>query len=114
MGGGMSLHTAGMASLVVSMFLSSSAVAGGDYLELLEAEAQKLAPGEPAVQPEAPGEFNRGDRADFEAELAKHKGTYSFYRKLPEKDRAEVFKAYREGAGFVRIRRMIIDRGMHR
>ncbi len=106
-----------MASLVISTILSSAAVAGDDYLESLEAEAeaQKLAPVESAVQPEAPAESgNRGDRADFEAGLAKHKGTYSFYRKLPEKDRAEVFKAYGEGADFARIRRMIIDRSLHR
>ncbi len=111
----MSLHAVAMVSLVISMSLSAAADAGDDYLESLEAEARKLGPVAPAVQPETSAEQNgRGDRAGFEAELAKHKGTYSFYRKLQEKDKAEVFKAYEEGADFARIRRMIIDRRMHR
>ena len=106
----MSLHAAGMTSLVISMILSSAVNAEDDYLKSLEAEAQKLAPAGSAVQQEAPAESgSRGDRVGFEAELAKHKGTYSFYRKLQEKDRAEVFKAYEEGADFARIRRMIIN-----
>ena len=56
----------------------------------------------------------RKDRAGFEAELKRHKGTYSFYRTLLEKDKAEVYKAYQEGADFARIRRMIISRRLHR
>jgi len=100
---------------MISMSLSSAVDAGDDYLESLEAEARKLGPVAPAVQPEKSAEQTReGDRAAFEAKLAKYKGTYSFYRKLQEKDRAEVFKAYEEGADFARIRRMIIDRRMHR
>jgi hypothetical protein len=57
---------------------------------------------------------SRGDRAGFESELRKHKGTYSFYQTLLEKDKAEIYKAYREGASFAKIRKMIISRKLHR
>ncbi len=88
-----------------------------DYLRALEAEAERI----DAPEPPRPGRNadsgvaeNRGDRAAFESELQKHKGTYSFYQTLLEKDKAEVYKAYREGASFAKIRKMIISRKLHR
>ena len=102
-----------IASLMITVLLASAVHAGDAYLEVLEAEARKLAPGRPAARAAATTSES-GDRAAFEAELKKHKGTYSFYGKLQEKDRAEVFKAYEEGASFSRIRKMIIDRNLHR
>jgi len=45
---------------------------------------------------------------------AKHKGTYAFYRKLPEHSREEIFKAFVNGASMTEIRHMVIDRKMNR
>ena len=100
--------------LALSVFVSS-AFAEDDYLQALEAEAQKIGP-PPVV--DAPGTVadsrSESDRGQFESELAKHKGTYSFYKKLLERDKAEVFKVYQEGASFSEIRRLIINRKLHR
>jgi len=88
-----------------------------DYLRALEAEAARI---DAPKSPQAEGEVERDagdtreDRAGFESELRKHKGTYSFYQTLLEKDRAEIYKAYRDGASFAEIRKMVISRKLHR
>lgn len=111
----MSDHAFGLLFLAFSMIASSAFSAEDDYLQALEAEAEKLSSPSVEVEPAAvPETESKSDRDRFESELEKHKGTYSFYRKLQEKDKAEVFKAYREGASIAEIRRMIVDRRMHR
>ncbi len=102
--------------LAISGLLPLAAASEEDdaYLQALEAEAARIeAPEMSETEPAETG-GERKDRAGFEAELKKHQGTYSFYRALLEKDKAEVYKAYREGADFARIRKMIISRRLHR
>ncbi len=100
------------------LVLSASAVgaAEDDYLRAVEEEAQRVEM--PRIENEAATSSDeaevRGSRADFEAELKQYRGTYSFYQALMEKDKAEVYKAYREGASFSRLRRMIISRKLNR
>ena len=105
----MSSHATSLAFSMILLIAGSRAGAVDDYLQALEAEAQRLAPLEQSAH--SP---DKGDRERFEAELKKHKGTYSIYSKLQEKDRAEVFKSWQEGATFPELRRMIINRSLHR
>jgi hypothetical protein len=111
----MSEHAFGLLLFMFSMIASAVFSAEDDYLQALEAEAEKLAPPSGERRPAAAVITKvRGDRERFESEIGKYKGTYSFYKRLQEKDRAEVFKAYQEGASIAKIRRMIVDRIMHR
>ena len=53
-------------------------------------------------------------REHFEALLSKqHVGTYSFYRRLPERSREEIFLDYGRGASMEALREKIIDRYLH-
>lgn len=102
------------ATLVFSAFVSL-AFAEDDFLRLVEEEVRKLGPPQAVDATDAVAEpRSESDRSQFESELARHKGTYSFYKKLLESDKAEVFKAYQEGASFSQIRRLIINRSLHR
>ena len=92
-----------------------------EYLRLIEKEAEGLAePSEPMLPDRAPkgnGRKKAGEltHREFEAMLErKQKGTYSIYKSLLEKDKAEVYKAFSSGASMWTVRRMIIDRKMHR
>lgn len=114
MGDGMLGHAFKLAALLIPV-LVSSASAEDDYLQSLEAEARKLDSPQAVSAPGTAVESrSQSDRSQFEAELAKHKGTYSFYMKLMERDKAEVFKTYQDGASFSEIRRLIINRRLHR
>ncbi|HDK38275.1 MAG TPA: hypothetical protein ENG92_04590 [Thiolapillus brandeum] len=91
-----------------------------DYLKSINAEASKLSePSRPAIPDkeavEANKDFAQTTQPEFEALLkAKHRGTYSFYESLLEKDKVEVYEAFVDGASMRKIRGMIIDRKMHR
>ena len=101
-----------------------------DYLKILEAEAAKIDTGallleKPAQEKNVgqgsvhqpgviPNEANRVKDGTFEAFLRKHMGTYSVYQSLIEKDREEVFRAFKQGRSFSDVRQMIVDRKMHR
>jgi hypothetical protein len=51
----------------------------------------------------------------FEEDLkTRHKGSYTFYQKLPRRSREEVFLEYRGGASIDEIRQTIMDRFLHR
>ncbi len=97
-------------------------LAADDYLQSLEAEAARVdQPVELAPEEEAKSGSSVVDdtvaekRGAFEALLkSRHKGTYSIYRTLIEKDRAEVFAAFDEGLSLREVRKMIINRKMHR
>ncbi len=92
-----------------------------EYLKYIESEAAGLSePSRPALPNDGvtvrtgkrAGEL---DRPEFETLLkARHRGTYSIYESLLDNDKAEVFKVYSSGASMRKIRRMIIDRKMHR
>ncbi|WP_456406962.1 hypothetical protein [Thiolapillus sp.] len=91
-----------------------------EYLKYIEAEASRLAEPARPVIPNAgkvttDKEAAQLSQSEFEALLkAKQRGTYSFYESLLENDKAEVYKAFSAGADWRKIRRMIIDRKLHR
>lgn len=107
-------------ALFVLVVLQLPALAEDAYLDALEAEAARISGPQQVIQP-GPGDATSEDvggsdqRAIFEKLLrSRYKGTWSFYQSLPEKDKAEVLKAFQEGASMREIRRMIINRKMHR
>ena len=93
------------------------------YLELLDAEASKVesvstdknVDRDAQVRPEANGGTGLApSREDFEALLReRHVGTYSFYRRLPERSREEIFLDYSAGASLEALRSKVIDRYLH-
>ena len=103
-------------------FSTSGFTADDDYLKSLEAESSKIKTAPGSAQPAVDGGDNAQDdtltdaqRAEFESYLEEHqKGTFAFYRKLPERSREEVFKSFVDGASMDEIRRLVIDRKMNR
>ena len=101
-----------------------------DYLKSLEAEAAKIDKGALLLEEQAqeknagqnsvhqpgvtPDEAHMAKKRAFEALLRSHKGTYSVYQSLIEKDREEVFRAFEQGKSLSDVRQMIVDRKMHR
>ncbi len=92
-----------------------------EYLKYIETEAAGLSEPSRPAPPNDGITVKTGKHAgelaqpEFEALLkARHRGTYSIYESLLEKDKAEVFKTYSSGASIRKVRRMIIDRKMHR
>ena len=122
----LALITLPYAFAVVAWLLAvSSAVAADDpYLQMLDEEATKVggvatdsntrqdvADAVPGVPREAPGVPSR---AEFEELLrVEHVGTYSFYRRLPERSREEIFIDYSKGASMESLRGKIVDRYLH-
>lgn len=94
------------------------ALSDEEYLQYIEAEAAGLSePSRPAIPNAAVTGKSAGKLAqpEFEALLkAKYRGTYSIYESLLDNDKAEVYKTYFSGASMRKVRRMIIDRKMHR
>ncbi len=89
--------------------------AGDPYLEMLDREVAKVevaptdnSPGAVGAEPVA----QSGDsREQFEARLrSEHVGTYSFYRRLPERSREEMFLEYRSGVPMTGLREKIVQR----
>lgn len=90
-----------------------------DYLKALEAESQKITDTKELVDDgeAAEGEDTESDaqRNEFEVYMkAKYRGTYAFYRKLPDRTREEIFNAFVDGASMTDIRHMVIERKMNR
>jgi hypothetical protein len=53
-------------------------------------------------------------RKSFEALLRQqHVGTYSFYRRLPERSREEIFVDFGSGASMESLRDKVVDRYLH-
>lgn len=94
------------------------------YLELIDEEVSKV-DSVPVDKAGDEGEESRTaaatsaaqpvpSRKDFEALLRQeHVGTFSFYRRLPERSREEVFVDYSSGASMEALRDKIIDRYLH-
>jgi hypothetical protein len=60
------------------------------------------------------GEAKVSSRVAFENLLREqHVGTYSFYRRLPERSREEVFLDFSRGASMESLRGKIVDRYLH-
>ena len=92
-----------------------AAAAGDPYLEMLDREVAKV---EVAPTDNASGNAGVGSavqagdsREQFEARLrSEHVGTYSFYRRLPERSREEMFLEYRSGVSMTGLREKIVQR----
>lgn len=89
-----------------------------DYLKSLEIESQKIRDTKKIATEVGGGEDSTvidAQRNEFESYMSvKHKGTYAFYRKLPDRSREEIFKAFVDGASMGEIRTMTIDRKLNR
>ena len=113
-------RTAGVVLAVAAW--GATHAADDPYLQMLDEEVTKVEAvssdkeGDDGVQPAdtAGGAREASSREDFEALLREqHVGTYSFYRKLPERSREEMFTHYRNGASMEAVREKVIDRFLH-
>lgn len=95
------------------------------YLRMLDEEVTKVegvstdTAGDKAGKSQAAGGKGTESRAlpsreHFEGLLRRQNvGTYSFYRRLPERSREEIFVDYSNGASMEALRGKIIDRYLH-
>ena len=108
------------------LLMSIQAVPAADdpYLQLLDQEVSKVevdatdnvndAATIEGSAHESAGTASLASRSHFEAVLQEqHVGTYSFYRKLPERSREEIFLDYSGGASMDVLRKKIVDRFLH-
>ena len=110
--------------MVFCLCLAPLCGADDRYLELIDEEVSKVEgvsvdkPGDEGVTSGAaavkPAAQSVPLREDFEALLRReHVGTFSFYRRLPERSREEIFVDYSNGASMEALRGKIIDRYLH-
>lgn len=106
--------------LVLSVIMPLGLVAEEDpYLSAISSEASKV---EATEQPtlDTSGEQPKKEEGGialqaFEEELkTSYQGSYTFYQKLPRRTREEVFQVYSSGASIDEVRKMIMDRFLHR
>jgi len=118
------VRSSAIAVLAMCCMVATDVVATDDpYLQLLDEEATKVdgiptdtetqgdvpTPAGPARESAPPG-----SRADFENLMRiEHVGTYSFYRRLPERSKEEVYLDYSRGASMESLRGKIVDRYLH-
>jgi hypothetical protein len=111
------------AACLPALLAGSVAVAAtdDDYLKLLDEEVTKV-DGEAidgGVDPAAErtgqvGKRTSASRQHFEGLLREqHVGTYSFYRRLPERSRQEIFLDYRAGLPMDQLRDKVVERFLH-
>lgn len=112
------------AALVLGSMSGLSVATDDPYLQMLDQEVTKVEASptdkgrDSAVQSGGTTPVQRSDsgvsRETFEADLRNHNlGTYSFYRKLPERTREEVYLDYANGASIDVVRDKIIERYLH-
>lgn len=107
--------------VLLALISPVSNAADDPYLQLLDAEVTKVegvstdTGGDGAAPLAEAGESaSAPSRGQFEAELRQqHVGTYSFYRRLPERSREEIFIDYSNGASTAALRDKIVDRFLH-
>ena len=105
-------------AMLLSLAIPFSTIAAEDpYLSAISVEAEKVdAAAQPTLDSPAPQPANDGgvDLRAFEEDLkARYKGSYTFYVKLPQRSREEIFQEYRDGASIETLRKKIMDRFMH-
>ncbi len=110
----------GVAVIVFGALPVVAASANDSYLDMLDQEASKVEARPSDTQKDGPGGSSRSgevgtmSRQAFEAELRdRHVGTYSFYGKLPERSREEIYLDYQRGASLEALREKIIERYLH-
>ena len=111
--------------VVLTGTLSSSAFSAGDpYLEMLDEEVTKVEAAPTDTADDGKASSANADSAQlaqpvpsqkkFETLLRQQQvGTYSFYRRLPERSREEIFADYSGGASMEMLREKIIERYLH-
>lgn len=113
-----------LSGMLVAATLSVSHATDDPYLQLLDEEVTKVEAvstdtggddgDRPAENAGQAGPSGAPTRENFEAVLREqHVGTYSFYRRLPERSREEVFTDFRHGASVEDLRQKVIDRFLH-
>jgi len=112
-------------AVLIALPLSVSHAVDDPYLQMLDEEVTKVEGGSTDTGKEgatARPARTRGvqdaqavtSRKSFEAMLRQqHVGTYSFYRRLPERSREEVFVDYGNGASMESLRDKVVDRYLH-
>ena len=107
--------------VIFAMLTTLSQAADDPYLEMLNQEATKVESesSDTGGDGSALSSTNEGpqsastlpSREHFESLLRRQNvGTYSFYRKLPERSREEIFLDYSKGASMEALRNKIVDR----
>lgn len=110
--------------LVLALLSPLARGAGDPYLGMLEKEVTKVegaatdnltsSTGMQTGSTGADAAELASSREHFEQSLRqKYVGTYSFYRRLPQRSREEVFVDFRDGAPMEALRGKIIDRFLH-
>lgn len=110
-------------STLFAILLPQVHAADDAYLQLLDREVIKVegpatdtglddaASSGPTSRDQAPQPVSR---ERFETLLKQTRvGTYSFYRRLPERSREEIFLDYSDGASLEALRGKIVDRYLH-
>lgn len=111
-------------AVMIAVTVSVSHAADDAYLEQLDEEVTKVeavptdtgrdGAARPAKTAGGAGTREVASREQFEASLRdQHVGTYSFYRRLPERSREEVFLDYSRGASMESLREKVIERFLH-
>ena len=111
-------------AVLISVAMPVSHAADDTYLRLLDEEVTKVEANstdtvsDDAARPaEISGTVSEQEvpsRKNFEDLLRTgHVGTYSFYRRLPERSREEVFVDYSNGASMESLRQKVVDRFLH-
>jgi hypothetical protein len=110
-------------SSVLLLLVAGVSFGDDSYLRQLDAEVTKIdAPRHDADRRDAaalaaPAGRDAAasvSREAFEVLLReKHVGTYSFYRRLPERSREEIFLDYSNGASMAVLRDKVVDRFLH-
>jgi len=112
------------ALILIGALPASTQAADDTYLELLDQEVTKVEPGVTDTTGDDLGGNQRDgreavaqrapSRAHFESLMSRQQmGTYSFYSRLPERSREEIFLDYSSGASMEALREKVIDRYLH-
>lgn len=85
------------------------------YLKRIQSEAFKVDAAGDVLQAEETDTDATNDIGVFENELEEHyRGSYLFYKKLPNRSRREVYLEYQKGASIDDIRKKIMSRYLHK
>ena len=95
--------------LILTIPFSTTAADEDAYLKQIENEALKVqTPGEELIDSQG-ASAAESDRGLFEKELERHyRGSYLFYKKLPQQSRNEIFREYERGASISDMRQEIM------